>query len=238
MDQPKQELQQQLSAFWSQRPGAKSPGTMVVRSAQEHQVWAEALLPLLPPPPADVLDVGTGQGFLALLLADLGHHVTGIDTAEGMLNAAREHAASSDNRPDFRLGNAMEPPVSAASVDVVCNRQVVWTLLDPTFAFSNWLALLRPGGRLLSIHLRQNQFTSSGSYPQEVSAVLPPLRLDSSSEAVVTRYDREYPDAVANLARETGFTDVTLASLEAVDRFEEEIGTERRWLVVTGRKPS
>jgi SAM-dependent methyltransferase len=132
----------------------------------------------------------------------------------------------------------MEPPLPPASMDVVCNRQVVWTLLDPARAFNNWLALLRPGGRLLSVHLRQNVFTSSGNYPQAVSAVLPPLRLEPSGEAVVTRYDRNYPDAVANLARETGFIDVTLTRLVAIDRFEEEIGTERRWLVLTGVKPT
>jgi hypothetical protein len=56
--------------------------------------------------------------------------------------------------------------------------------------------------------------------------------------ATATRADRNYPDAVANLARETGFLDVELTSLEAVDRYEESIGTERRWLVLTSRKPS
>jgi protein-L-isoaspartate O-methyltransferase len=49
----------------------------------------DALRPLLPPPPADILDVGTGTGFLALLLAELGHRVSGIDLSEGMLVRVR-----------------------------------------------------------------------------------------------------------------------------------------------------
>jgi SAM-dependent methyltransferase len=211
---------------------------MEVRDEAEHLAWIESLRPFLPPPPADVLDVGTGQGFLALLLADLGHRVIGVDTAEGMLEAARAHGAGSANCPDFRLGNAIDPPLAPASVDVVSNRQVVWTLLDPAQAFSNWLALLRPGGMVFSVHLRQNSFTTGSQYPDAVKDVLPALRIDTTSDAKATRADRHYPDAVANLARESGFLDVKLTSLDAVDRYEEALGTDRRWLVLTGRKPT
>jgi len=211
---------------------------MAVRNEEEHAAWLESLRPFLPSQPADVVDVGTGQGFLALLLADLGHRVIGVDTADGMLEAARAHAVDSPNPPDFRLGNAMHPPLAASSVDVVSNRQVVWTLLDPAKAFSNWLALLRPGGMLLSVHLRQNSFTTGSQYPDTVKDLLPALRLDPTGTAMAGRADRAYPDAVANLARETGFLDVELTSLAAVDRYEEGIGTDRRWLVLTGKKPT
>jgi SAM-dependent methyltransferase len=238
MTKPTRELQAQLSQFWSTRAQARAPGTLEVRTRQEQQVWLDALRALLPHVSADVLDVGTGQGFVALLLAALGHRVIGIDTAEGMLAAARAHAASSPNPPDFRLGDATHPPLAPASVDVVVNRQVVWTLIDPATAVRHWLALLRPGGQLLSIHLRQSVFTADSAYPEEVKAVLPALRLGPSDQAVVTRFDRDYPDAVANLARETGFVNVKLTDLEEVNRFEEEIGTQRRWLALTGTRPS
>jgi SAM-dependent methyltransferase len=210
---------------------------MEVRTEHEHQVWLEALRPLLPQAPADVLDVGTGQGFLALLLADFGHRVIGVDTAPGMVAAAKAHAAGSPNPPEFGLGDAMDPPQPPSSLDVVSNRQVVWTLLDPARAFKNWLTLLRPGGSVLSVHLRQNNFTTGSAYPEAVQAALPALRLEPTGDVVVTRLDRNYPDAVANLARETGFVDVELVSLEAIDHFEAELGTDRRWLALTGKKP-
>src|SRR5262245_53812590 len=102
---------------------------MEVRNEEEHAAWLDSLRPLLPTGPVDALDVGTGQGFLALLLADLGHRVVGVDTAEGMLDAARAHAVESSNPPDFRLGNAIDPSLPPTSVDIVSNRQVVWTLI-------------------------------------------------------------------------------------------------------------
>ena len=43
--------------------------------------------------PLDVLDVGTGPGFFACILAEEGMNVTGIDQSEGMLQKARENAA-------------------------------------------------------------------------------------------------------------------------------------------------
>ncbi|SFQ63852.1 Methyltransferase domain-containing protein [Amycolatopsis arida] len=48
------------------------------------------LKPLLPAPPARVLEVGCGRGALAAALADLGYKVTGVDRDAEMAAAARE----------------------------------------------------------------------------------------------------------------------------------------------------
>ena len=51
--------------------------------------WAGRLNRLLPSPPTRVADLGCGTGSLAILAADLGHVVDGIDFSEGMLEIAR-----------------------------------------------------------------------------------------------------------------------------------------------------
>jgi SAM-dependent methyltransferase len=48
------------------------------------------LTPLLPAPPARVLEVGCGRGALAAALRDLGHEVTGVDPDAEMAAAAGE----------------------------------------------------------------------------------------------------------------------------------------------------
>ncbi|MGH8932096.1 MAG: class I SAM-dependent methyltransferase [Egibacteraceae bacterium] len=83
---------------------------------QAKDAWADVCSGALPTPPADVLDVGTGTGQVALLLADLGHRVTGIDLAEGMLALARAKSASMANpRPSRSPTPSRRPSQQPAS---------------------------------------------------------------------------------------------------------------------------
>src|SRR5580704_14387436 len=131
MTQPLTDLQQQINEFWNWRGESHQPGGLAVRNAQELQVWMEALKGWLPDQPADVVDLGTGQGFLALVLAAFGHRVRGFDVAEVQLERAREFAATVSNPPTFAAGDAIDPPLEPMSVDVLANRNIMWTLLEP-----------------------------------------------------------------------------------------------------------
>src|SRR5262245_9423365 len=75
-----------VTAYWNFRSVSydAQPGHGLHHEA-ERRAWLAALRELSPPAPADVLDAGTGTGFLAWLLAELGHRVTGVDLAEAML---------------------------------------------------------------------------------------------------------------------------------------------------------
>lgn len=57
---------------------------------------------------ATVLDVGTGDGFLAAELASLGHHVTAIDADDTTLTRAGSRWR--DPNIDFILGDFMSHP--------------------------------------------------------------------------------------------------------------------------------
>ena len=103
------------------------------------------------PVPTDALDVGCGTGFLALQLAGLGHRVVGVDGAEAMLTVARAKASQAGLAIDFQLADAAVLPFAAASFDLVIERHVLWTLLDPAAALADWGRVLRPGGRLILI---------------------------------------------------------------------------------------
>ena len=123
-----------------------------LRDPAVREAWTDLLLPLLPPAPADVLDVGCGTGSLGLLLADAGHRVRGVDSSEGMLAVAR--AKTAGVAVGLVRGDAADPPFRPASADVVLCRHVLWALDDPAAAVGRWVRLLRPGGRLVLVEGR------------------------------------------------------------------------------------
>ncbi|MFC6288114.1 class I SAM-dependent methyltransferase [Nocardioides sp. GCM10027113] len=117
------------------------------------EAWRSLLVPLLPPAPARVADLGCGTGTLSLLLAEEGHDVDGVDFSPEMLRHAREKAASSptSGRVDFALGDAAEPPLDACAYDVVLSRHVLWAMPDAAAALTRWIDLLAPEGRLVLV---------------------------------------------------------------------------------------
>ena len=147
------DLQGKITGFWSAvADGYEAhPGNVPARGSREHQAWVHAIADLLPPAPADVLDAGTGTGFVAMIAAALGHRVTAIDLAEPMLAVARAEADRRGVAVTFAAGDAVAPAFAAASFDAIVSRHLIWTLRDIDVALSAWRRLLRPGGRVVAI---------------------------------------------------------------------------------------
>lgn len=120
-----------------------------LQSHQEVREWTLLLLQVLGPGPLRILDVGCGTGVLTLLLAKLGHDVTGIDLSEGMLRKARENTAGTGVTVELR--RAEGTGFADDAFDAVISRQVLWTLPDPALAVQEWIRVTRPGGRVIAI---------------------------------------------------------------------------------------
>jgi ubiquinone/menaquinone biosynthesis C-methylase UbiE len=120
-------------------------------SDRQRVAWQARMRRWSGPTVIDVLDVGCGTGFLALLCAELGHRVRGVDVADEMLEMARTKAAAAGQACTFELADAEQLPVADASVDLVLERHLIWTLPAPEMALREWQRVLRPGGRLLLI---------------------------------------------------------------------------------------
>jgi SAM-dependent methyltransferase len=125
-----------------------------LRDPDVRAAWADLLGSVLPDAPAAIADLGCGTGSLSVLLAQAGHRVHGLDRSTQMLDHAVRKAAEADVSVSFAPGDAARPPFGPASFDVVLARHVLWALPDPSAALANWVALLRPGGRLVLVEGR------------------------------------------------------------------------------------
>ena len=131
------DLERQVRDYWDLDAATydHSPGHDP-QTPVELAVWAATLRRLLPPPPARVLDVGAGTGFLTLLLAREGYRVTALDLAPGMLAQLRAKAQRRSLSIEIVEGNAAEPPRDG--YDAVVERHLVWTLPEPKSALEAW----------------------------------------------------------------------------------------------------
>jgi SAM-dependent methyltransferase len=147
------QVQARITTFWSSVAAdyEAHTGNVAEYGSTEYQRWVDALASVLPDPPADVLDVATGTGYLALAAASLGHRVTAVDLAPAMLDELVASATARSLAVDARLGDAVAPDSPPASFDAVTSRHLLWTLREPARAIANWRQLLRPGGRLLAV---------------------------------------------------------------------------------------
>lgn len=140
-------VRQRIVATWTR--GAADydldPGHGLLTPALE-EVWLATLQSLLGEEPLDVLDVGTGTGILAVLIARLGHRVTGLDLTPAMLDRARLRAHEAGVDVEWHVGDAMHLPFDERRFDAVVSRHLLWTLPEPARAFAEWRRVVRPGG--------------------------------------------------------------------------------------------
>jgi ubiquinone/menaquinone biosynthesis C-methylase UbiE len=119
--------------------------------ADVREAWRRRLVAWLPEPPASMVSLGCGTGSLALLAAEAGHHVTGVDFAAAMIERARAKADDAGVPVRYLVGDAARPPILAGTVDVILLRHVLWVLPDPADAIAHWVTLLRPDGRFVFV---------------------------------------------------------------------------------------
>jgi ubiquinone/menaquinone biosynthesis C-methylase UbiE len=95
----------------------------------------------------DVLDIASGEGYGAAIVAQVAHGVIGVDVDHGTV----AHAARSYKRPNLRFvqGDARRIPLPEASVDVVTSFETLEHFVEHEDFFREVNRILRPEGFLL-----------------------------------------------------------------------------------------
>jgi ubiquinone/menaquinone biosynthesis C-methylase UbiE len=91
----------------------------------------------------EILDVGTGPGFVAAAAVARGAAVTGIDVADTMVELAQSRVPTAR----FRRGSAEELPLPDAAFDAVVGNFVLLHLGHPDRGAAETRRVLRSGGR-------------------------------------------------------------------------------------------
>lgn len=105
-----------------------------------------------------ILDIGTGSGFIATLLAEKGNEVIGVDFSDKMLGEAAYCAEKLGLKIQFIEAKADELPFEDSSFDVVICRNVTWLMQAPKKAFLEWHRVLRKAGKLIYIDANWNLY--------------------------------------------------------------------------------
>jgi RNA polymerase sigma factor (sigma-70 family) len=109
-----------------------------------------------------VLDVGTGTGYLAGMMAPLVGEVIGVDCAPAMLIRAGEKMAQADyQHVTFREGMAEQLPLATGSVDVVMCHMLLHHVVSPRNVLGELHRVVRPDGYVLIIdaHAHKHHWT-------------------------------------------------------------------------------
>ncbi|NMM63557.1 class I SAM-dependent methyltransferase [Clostridium sp. P21] len=96
-----------------------------------------------------VLDIGTGPGFFAIIMAQMGYDVTAVDCSCTMLKEARYNAELAGVKVNFIKSDGEKLNFENKSFDLIISRNVTWTLKEPEVAYKNWFQLLKEDGRLV-----------------------------------------------------------------------------------------
>ena len=117
--------------------------------------WARAIGLLLPP--LDVADLGCGEGYLTLEAARWARRVIAVDRSPEVLSRGRELARRRKLRNiDWKRGDLERLPIADASVDVALLSQALHHAASPERALAEAHRILRPGGRVLVLDLREH----------------------------------------------------------------------------------
>ena len=143
--------------YWTGRAAGYSEVNQLELATKQRETWRDCLrseiarrFPDRAPETLRVLEVGTGPGFFAILLCELGFDVTAVDLTPAMLAEAKKNAGALAGSIRFMEMNAEVLDFADSVFDVVVSRNLTWNLPHPEQAYAEWARVLRPGGLLLN----------------------------------------------------------------------------------------
>ena len=151
-----------------------------------------------------MLEVGTGPGFFAILLREIGYDVTAIDLTPAMLAEAKKNAGEFAGKICWMEMNAEALDFADASFDVVVSRNLTWNLPHPDKAYAEWTRVLKPGGLLLNFDANWYAYL----FDDEAQAAYDRDRANSAEQGVWDQNLGENFDVMEDIARRVPLSNI------------------------------
>lgn len=146
-------LLEDIKYYWTKRADGYSKVNQEELFSEQKEKWRNAIIENIAGEnysEMKVLDVGTGPGFFAILLAEMGFQVTAIDYTDEMLRKASQNAGGLSERINWQRMDAQKLAFAKDTFDLVVTRNVTWNLENPEAAYSEWYRVLKKGGKVIN----------------------------------------------------------------------------------------
>jgi ubiquinone/menaquinone biosynthesis C-methylase UbiE len=146
-----------IDQYWDNRAEGYSKVNQEELAGSQKKNWLreisgkiEEAYPKHQPSEIKILDIGTGPGFFAIIMAKAGYQVTAVDFTKAMLTQAKKNAKELAERIQFLQMDGQHLTFPENSFDVVISRNLTWVLEEPGQAYHSWTKVLNKNGLLLN----------------------------------------------------------------------------------------
>lgn len=140
-----------IEAYWAERSNGFADLRKAELQSNKYERWEKEIKRKIPQRTAlRILDVGCGCGFFSIILANMGHHVTGVDLTKSMIEQGKSITKVAGSDVELLVMDAEKLAFESETFDVVITRNLTWNLPHPKDAYKEWLRVLKKGGCLLN----------------------------------------------------------------------------------------